>query len=117
MIEELAALFNAAISIHMLRYLMIAVGTLGRPGAILQLPKDGCYDQRHQIIKLNPPGRTQNRKFRPTLPVPPTLRPWLEQPVGKSGLYIEFQGRPIKTITGAWRILRKQANLPPGVTP
>ena len=115
-IEELAALFNAASSVHMLRYLMIAVGTLARPGAIVELQAVG-YDSKHHLIDMNPPGREQNKKFRPLLPVVPTLRPWLARSVGSSGQYIEFRGGGIQNIVGAWRVLRRAAKLDERVMP
>ncbi len=115
-IEELSALFNAAASIHVLQYLVIACATLARPAAIIELQSAG-YDAQHQLINLNPPAREQNKKFRPLLPVVPTLRPWLELSTGKSGRYVTFKDEPIRNILHAWRILRKAAKLDETVTP
>jgi integrase len=118
LIEELAALFNAAASSHVLQYLLIACATLARPAAIIELQSAG-YDAHHQLINLNPPSREQNKKFRPLLPVAPTLRPWLDLNLktGKSGRYITFKGEPIRNIMHAWRILKGAAKLDEKVTP
>lgn len=81
--EELARLFNAARSRHMMMFLLIASNTLARPAAILDL-RPAQFDNVHCLLDLNPPDRAQNKKYRPIVPVTPTLLPWLELPVGPS---------------------------------
>lgn len=70
---EMARLFDAAKSRHMLSYLVIATNTLARPAVILDL-RGGQFDALHNRMNLNPPGRRQNDKFRPVLAVTPTLK-------------------------------------------
>jgi hypothetical protein len=63
------------------RYVIAAVGTLGRPDAILDISVIPdrmqwlCADRR---LDLNPAGRIQTRKFRATLPAGDVLAGWLE---------------------------------------
>ena len=71
--KEMALLFDAANSRHMLMYLLIATNTLARPAAVLDL-RGAQYDSTHALVDLNPPGRKQNKKHRPILAVAPTLQ-------------------------------------------
>lgn len=72
--EEFARLLDAARLWQMLIFLLIAANTLARPAAILDLGP-AQFDATHGLLDLNPPGRTQNKKFRPIIPVTPTLAP------------------------------------------
>jgi integrase len=76
-IEEAAALFNAAKQESQFRYLLLAFGTAARPAAILELTRVQC-DIRGRRIRLNPHGRKQNKKRRPTIPMAETLALWLK---------------------------------------
>src|SRR3546814_8865060 len=57
----------------------------GRTEAILELEAPQVRDG---IIYFNPPGRMQTKKRRSTVPVAPSLRPWL---AGASGKIIRYQ--------------------------
>jgi len=76
-IDEAAALFNAAKQESQFRYLLLAFGTAARPAAILELTRVQC-DIRGRRIRLNPHGRKQNKKRRPTIPMAETLARWLK---------------------------------------
>lgn len=76
-LEEAAALFNAANGDAQFLYLLLAFGTCARPSAILDLTKSQI-DFKRSLIRLNPPKRRQNKKWRPVIPMVATLRPWLE---------------------------------------
>ncbi|MPY72892.1 MAG: tyrosine-type recombinase/integrase [Alphaproteobacteria bacterium] len=65
---ELAQLLAAARSEHLRRYLVLAIGTAARPGSILELTTFQC-DLVDRFIQLNPRGRRQNKKRRPTIPM------------------------------------------------
>lgn len=71
-IEELAALFRVAgrtdadgrrRNEHRWRYMVNAVGTIGRPTAVRKLTWRQ-FDQKHRLMNLNPEGRRQNKKRR-----------------------------------------------------
>jgi integrase len=54
------------------------MGTLGRPSALLELtPVE--RDRKNGLIALNPEGRRQNKKFRPTVLEPKTLAALLNE--------------------------------------
>jgi hypothetical protein len=114
--KEMALLFDAANSRHMLSYLMIATNTLARPGAVLEL-RGVQYDDTHDRVDLNPPGRRQNKKHRPILAVTPTLKPWLQTVTDPTQHYVAYGRQPIKSITTAWELLVKEAGLDERVTP
>jgi hypothetical protein len=54
------------------------MATLGRPMAVAQL-SPAQRDREHGLISLNPEGRRQNKKFRPTLREPKAMTKWLNQ--------------------------------------
>ena len=113
---EIARLLDAARSRHMLTFLLIAANTLARPAAILDL-QPAQFDADHCLLDLNPPGRVQNKKFRPILPVTPTLLPWLQRDVGSSGRYVSYRNKPVQSILHMWRLTRDEAGLDRRVTP
>ncbi len=108
-LKEIARLMDAARSRHMLTFLVIGSNTLARPAAILDA-RPAQFDAEHDLFDLNPPGRKQNKKFRPIVPVTLTLRPWLERSVGKSDRYVSYRGKPIRSITHMWRLTREVAD-------
>ena len=57
---------------------MISLNTLARPDAVLDLGP-AQVDIKRRLIKLNPDGRKQTKKYRPVVPISETLLPWLEQ--------------------------------------
>jgi hypothetical protein len=114
--KEMALLFDAANSRHMLIYLLIATNTLARPAAVLDL-RGAQYDEAHDRVDLNPPGRRQNKKHRPVLAVTPTLRPWLQRAEDPRQRYVVYGGAPIKSIKTAWELLIQEAGLDGRVTP
>ena len=114
--EDLAKLFDAARSRHMLAFLMIAANTLARPAAILDLRPEQ-FDEAHSLLNLNPPGRQQNKTHRPIVPVTDTLLPWLKREVGESNRYVNYRGNSVQSIIHMWRITRADAKLDDRVTP
>lgn len=115
-LDELASLVATCESRHMLMYIIIAIGTLARPGAILDMTSRQ-YDAAHGILNLNPPARAQNKKWRPTIPVARALTPWLAPPAAADGRYVTYRGQPITCILAAFRRLRESAGLDKLVTP
>ncbi len=81
----------------MMMFLLIASNTLVRPAAILDL-RPAQFDQAHGLLDLNPPDRDQNKKYRPIVPVTPTLRPWLALPAGPSDRYVSHRSKAIRSI-------------------
>ena len=55
---------------------MISLNTLARPDAVLDL-SPAQVDFKRRLIKLNPDGRKQTKKYRPVVPISETLLPHL----------------------------------------
>lgn len=105
-LEEAKALFDAATEPHQTMYLMLAFGTAARPKAILDLTSFQI-DCDARLIRLNPPGRPQNKKRRPTLPICDTLLPYLR--ALPAGPVVQYHGRPLKSIKSTFDHLTERA--------
>jgi site-specific recombinase XerD len=83
-IEQVAAILDAAASRedrhHVRLFTLIALSTHGRTEAILELHSSQI---RKGLIFFNAPGRKQTSKRRSTVPIAPTLKPWLDGIEGK----------------------------------
>ena len=114
-IDETARLLEAAAAYpHVLAFCMISLNTLARPDAVFDL-SPFQVDINRRRIDLNPSGRRQTKKYRPVVPITDTLLPWVSRRDVER--FVLFQGRPIESIKGAWRIIREAAELPKSVTP
>lgn len=89
---------------HLFRYCIIALNTWARPEAILELNVAEQVDFATGLVDLNPKGRTQNNKYRPTIRLTDNLRGWLlhwnlERPIVYFGQPVEdIPPRTIKKI-------------------
>lgn len=113
-IEELAGFFDAATAAHMKMFLLLMIGTVARPGAVLALTREQCNFE-HRFINLNPPGREQTDKRRPIVPMAPSLVPFLEN--RPAGPLVRYRDQAIKKINGIWRTTRAAAGLGDDVVP
>ena len=112
--NEVAALFDVCEEPHLLMFLMLAFNTLSRPAALLELKKDQI-DFEKRLIDLNPPGRKQTKKFRPTVPITNALLPWLEK--ADEGNLVSYWGKPIKSVRRGFSAIRDRAGLGKKVSP
>jgi integrase len=114
--KELARLVVAQPSPHMHVFMAIMSNTLCRPGAALELTK-AQVDFEKNRVNLNPKGRRQNKKYRPIVPLTPTLKTillneearqiaWAE----KHGIenfkfshYIIYKRKPVQNVKTSWR--------------
>lgn len=71
---------------HVLRFIVVELGTAGRPEAVLQM-RDSNFDLDRGLIDPNPPGKRHLRKRRPIVPMARHVRPWLEDVRGKLIVY------------------------------
>ena len=106
-IDEMRRLFDATTEQHQIRYLMLAVATLARPKAILELTTFQV-DCDARLIRLNPAGRTQNKKRRPTLPICDALLPWLRGL--PPGPVVQYRGKPLTRTKMMFAHLTKRAS-------
>lgn len=114
--KEMAALFAVPKPPYLQTFVMIMANTLCRTGAALELgPKQVEFD--HGLVHLNPEGRKQTKKRRPTVPLTQTLRGALEPLSGER--YVLRKGAPIEDIHRAWRRMVRDAGLEAGsrITP
>ena len=111
--DELRELFRHAAP-HLRMFIVLAIGTGARRGAILDLARDRC-DLERRRIELNPAGREQTKKRRPTVPLVPSLVPWIEAAEGP--YLVSYHGQPVASIKTAWRLARTAAGLGAEVIP
>jgi len=111
-LEEMALFMRAAIvePVHVRLYLALAIGTAARPSSILGLQTWQQLDFERDVIHLNPPGRKQNKKHRPSIPMAAFLRPLLLNLT--PGHVIQFNGKPLKSIRMAIERVRERAGMP-----
>lgn len=95
----------AATRQNLLRYLRMAVATWARPDAIYDVMPDQWHSAA-RVLSLNPKGRRQTKKYRPTIPVPRQFTPWLDD--------MGDQWLPVSTIRHGWDSMRKHIGLPGG---
>ena len=118
--EEVDKLLKACRHRHMYLYVLLAVGTAGRPEAILDL-RWNDIDFAGGIIHLNAAGREQTNKNRPTIRMSTTLQKALQAArlTAETDFVIEWAGYPINSIRTAFDTLVEDAALdrPHEVTP
>lgn len=113
-LAEQCAIVEAATEEHVYHFVVLQFATWARPEAILELTRERC-DTERRLIDLNPAGRPQTKKHRPTVPlVAQALPVVLSAP---SGPLVAWRGRAVADIKTGWRRLRKRAGLDDGVIP
>ena len=118
-LEEMARFVNAAdtdTTQHVWWWAVLSINTLGRPSAVLELSR-AQLNFGERTINLLPPGRKQNKKFRPIVPMTNTLLPWIR----KAGpLLVPYKTkkavRQLKSIRQGFERVRARAELPETVT-
>lgn len=113
---EIAQYLDSIKSFHLFAYVIIGLATLARPAAILDLKREQ-FDADESRLDLNPPGRSQTRKFRPIIPVGPTLRNWLSPLNDPQAHYISWKGHRLQSIDITFDRTREAAGLGKGFTP
>jgi integrase len=114
--KEMAALFAAPKPPYLQVFLMIMANTLCRTSAALELGP-AQVEFEYGVVHLNPKGRRQTKKRRPTVPLTKTLRRTLEALSGER--YVLRKGLPIENIYPAWQRLVRDAGFATGsrITP
>ncbi len=112
-LEEAQALWKAVDSSHVAMYLTLAFNTAARPDAILDLTA-GQIDCERRIVRLNPDGRKQTKKYRPILPLTNDLEAAVN---GLSGPLVNWRGKRVANIKTGFRALRRRARLDADVIP
>jgi integrase len=112
---------------HVIRFIVIELGTAGRPQAVLELEHTNI-DLERNLIDPNHPGRTYARKRRAIVPMAKAVRPWVvgiegklikyRVPItnGEPGQGPEFFERETKSIKTSWKAACEDAGVS-GATP
>lgn len=111
-IETLAAMFRYALvpkhrAKNLLRFLRAAVATWARPDAIYDISTAagrGQWLSNARVLKLNPVGRRQTRKYRATIPIARQFAPHLDE---TDGAYM-----PVDNVRSAWEAMAAELKLP-----
>ncbi|MEG3182097.1 hypothetical protein [Sphingomonas sp. LT1P40] len=109
-------------------FLVASICTIARPDAIVDInisPDREQWWRAAPLLDLNPLGRSQTKKFRPVVPVLPTLAAWLtaeldeyekldrEARIGR-GFLVNYRGRGIRDVGKAWHTMLDNLKLPQG---
>ena len=117
--EEFSRLLEAARSPHFALYLLLGIATAARPSSLLDLRWDQV-DFAAGIIHLNPWGREQTTKVRPTVRMTSQLQAALEDAYAhrETEYVIEYAGYAINSIRTAFEQATRRAGISDGsVTP
>ncbi len=112
-IPQLRALLTASRQWpHLHTYIVLALTTMGRPSAVLELrPSQVSLDFR--LIDLNPSGREQTKKYRPIVPLADAALPFVSD--RNCERFILWRGKPIKSVKKTFALAVKLAGLPSDV--
>lgn len=113
-LDEIAKFWDAEKPAQLQMFLVLLLATGARPSTILELTRFQC-DLERGIIDLNPPGRTQTAKRRPTVPMCRVLKEWVA--AADEGPLVHYMGRPIEYPNQSWRRVRREIGLPESFTP
>lgn len=113
--SEIATLFDAA-GKHVQAMIMLGIGTGARPEAVCEL-KWEQIDFEAGIIDLNPRGRAQTNKHRPTVKMAPLLREWLEQQPRACDYVVHWRAKPIHRYSAAWKLAKTNSGLEGTISP
>jgi len=115
--NEVLRLLDACTEPYLHLYVLIAMHTLQRPGAILGLTVKQVQLETRRIDFL-PDGVVQSHKRKPVVPITRTLLPHLERAVGqsRSGYVIEYNGESVLSIRKSFKSACDRAGLE-GVMP
>ncbi len=99
---------------HLRLFVLLALHTLQRPGAVLRL-RCSQVDLDANRIDFLPSGERQTNKRRPVVPISATLRPALEAAVAnsQSGFVVEYRGGPVGDLGKSLISACKQAGIEP----
>jgi integrase len=114
--DEVKAMWDAEMPEYIRVFLALANNTAARPEAILEL-RGNQDDLERRLLHLNPCGRIQTKKYRPTLPISNTLLPYLDANRVYQVQWKKNQKRPLGSPKKAWASLREQAGLDRDVVP
>jgi integrase len=108
-LDEMARFWDTKMPNHLRLWLMLSICTTGRPEAILDI-QTFQVNLTDRVLNLNPPGRVQNKKRRPRVPICDTLYGWLPSAMNSAYL-VNWHGRHIKCIRKTFKQVAAQAGM------
>ena len=113
--DQLSKLLLAAQSPpHLHTFCMISLNTMARPDAVLDL-RPSQVNFAGGFIELNPKGRVQTKKYRPIVPIPKTILPYIQSV--EVDRFVNYRGKSVASITKSFNQAVKRAGLPREITP
>lgn len=111
-IGEVASLLAEAREHHIQVLIAFMLGTAARTGAVLDLTL-AQIDAPRRLIQLNPPGRPQTLKYRPTVKLPAQLKDYIvhRQRADAEAALVTYQGAAVSSVKTSWRKLRTDTDL------
>ena len=114
-IPQLRALLTASRKWpHLHAFMVLALATMGRPSAVLEL-KPAQISLDFRLIDLNPAGREQTKKFRPVVPLADAALPFVND--RNCQRFILWRGKPVLSIKKTFALAVKAAGLPTDIVP
>lgn len=107
-LDELRRYYRGSDELHWQDFFLLMIGTGSRPKAVTTLEKRQL-DFADGLINLNPEGRRQTNKFRPTVRLTPTLRKRFQN--RPDGPLLVFHGKKVGRVSHLIRIARERAGL------
>jgi len=108
--KQIAKFIDACDTERMFRYIIIRLCTACRGDAVFDLTLDQINFEDN-LIDLNPQGREQTKKYRPIVPMSPTLKFWLKQ-WNDCEYLINYKDQRVKSNKKAFVATRERAELP-----
>ena len=111
-VNEVAKLLASADEQHIRVLIAFMVATATRTGAILDLTL-AQIDLEHRLIDLNPLGREQTKKYRPTVKLPEQLVPYVEARMmtSRTEALILYDGLAVDSVKRSWATTRTASGL------
>lgn len=111
-VEEVAKLLASAEEQHIRVMIAFMLATAARTGAILDLTL-AQIDLEHRLIDLNPHGREQTKKYRPTVKLPEQLVPYIEARMisSRTEAVVLYEGSAVETVKRSWATTRTASGL------
>ena len=111
-IREVAELMRRSKDHHVSVLIAFMLGTAARTAAILELNLQQVDDERG-LIMLNPEGRAQTKKYRPTVRLPQQLEPYIRARKNRNAFepLICYRSSGVASVKTAWNSIRKESKL------
>ena len=109
-------------------FIIASLCTIARPDSVVDIcvaPDREQWFPGSSTLDLNPFGRAQTNKYRPTIPVMPVLSEWLSAELVRyerldkaarkgAGYLVNYYGRSVLDVDTAWRTMLRNLKLPTG---